>query len=116
VDARMGTARLPRLAVVALIALGLLMATALTAPTRADAHQTAGNTRIFVDGELVKQTRDDHFTYTKILSPGCHEIRVVQRTGDTRSVTESTECSVESTKLTVGVDHGSVSVSTTTDF
>ena len=115
-DTRIGTARVPRLAVMALIALALVMAAALTAPTRADAHQTAGNTSIFIDGELVKQTRDDHFTFTKILSPGCHEIRVVQRTGNSRSATESTECFDERTKLTVRVDHSSVSTSTTTDF
>ena len=116
VDTRIGTVGVLRLAVVLLMALALLMAAALAVPTRADAHQTAGSAMIFIDGELVKQTRDDHFTYTKVLSPGCHEVRVVRRAGDGRSVTEISGCSDERTKLTVRVDHRSVSTSSTTDL
>jgi hypothetical protein len=70
------------LALVTLAAPSLVLAAALVAqlvatlvaapvaPLRADAHQTVGRTLVYLDGELVKNTRDDHFTFERVLSAG----------------------------------------------
>ena len=52
-----------RMALFVLVVLSLALVVALAAPSQADAHQTAGRTLIYVDGELVRNTTDDHFTY-----------------------------------------------------
>lgn len=91
--------------------LSLVLLAALAAPKQADAHQTAGRTIIFVDGEVVKNTRDDHFVYRQRLAPGCHRVEVVQKSGGeviSRSAV-GRYCSEEPTRLVVKVDHGSVS-------
>jgi hypothetical protein len=113
VDTRIGTAGVPRFAVVALMALSLLMAAALAAPTRADAHQTAGtSTQIFIDGKSVLLTPDDHFVYTRVLSRGCHDVRVVQRRHSATPVAqEQSSCSKKATTLTITVNDRSVSIS-----
>ncbi len=106
-----------RLALVALAMLSLVLVAALGSltPERADAHQTAGRTLIYVDGELVKSTKDDHFAYEKRLSPGCHTVKVVQkRGGEVISSSIRRFCSDEPTKLIVKVDDGSVSSTTRT--
>ncbi|MDP9486165.1 MAG: hypothetical protein M3Q49_10345 [Actinomycetota bacterium] len=102
-----------RLALVALAMLSLVLVAALAAPERADAHQTAGRTLIYVDGELVKSTKDDHFTYERRLSPGCHTVQVMQkRYGEVVSQSIRRYCSDERTRLIVTVDDGSVSSKT----
>jgi hypothetical protein len=111
VESRIGTAGVLRFAVVALMALSLLMAATLAAPTRADAHQTAGSTRIFIDGKRVLLTPDDHFTFTKVLSRGCHDVRVVQwRHGHKTLSQGQSNCSKKRTTLTIAVNHKSVSM------
>ncbi len=95
--------------------LALVLVAALAAPSQADAHQTAGRTLIYVDGELVKSTKDDHFTYERRLSPGCHTVQVMQkRYGEIVSQSIRRYCSDEPTKLIVTVNDGSVSSTTST--
>ncbi len=113
--ANTGSVRLVRMALVVLAALTLVLVAALATPSQADAHQQAGRTLIFIDGERVKSTTDDHFTYRQRLSPGCHTVAVEQRQGGeviSRSVRRF--CSEEPTKLVVRVNDGSVSSTTTT--
>jgi len=105
---------LVRLAMVILAALTLVLVAAMTAPTRADAHEQAGRTLIYVDGDLAKNTRDDHFAFRRTLSPGCHNVRVVQsRGGNVVGVYEQRECSRGRSVLEVKVDHSSVEITTT---
>jgi hypothetical protein len=112
---RVGIPGVVRLVVMALMACSVLMVMALATSTPADAQSTAGVTRIYVDGELVANTGDDHFTYTRVLGPGCHDVRVEQGVGDSvRQVSQQQQCSSGSTRLTVRVDDDSVSVSMTT--
>ena len=104
-----------RMALFMLVVLSLALVVALAAPSQADAHQTAGRTLIYVDGELVRNTTDDHFTFERRLSPGCHTVEVVQkRGGEVVSSSIRRFCSDEPTKPVVKVDHGSVSFSTYT--
>jgi hypothetical protein len=111
---RVGIPGVVRLVVMALMACSVLMVMALATSTPADAQSTAGVTRIYVDGELVANTGDDHFTYTRVLGPGCHDVRVERRVGDSvRQVSQQQQCSSGSTRLTVRVDDDSVSVSMT---
>jgi hypothetical protein len=112
---RVGMPGVVRLVVMALMACSmLLMVMALATSTPAEAHSTAGATRIYVDGELVVNTPDDHLTYTQVLGPGCHDVRVVRRVGDSvRQVSQQHQCSSGTTQLTVRVNHNSISVSTT---
>ena len=105
-----GSVRLTRIALTMLMGLTLVLGAALAAPSQADAHQTAGRTLIYIDGELVKNTTDDHFTFERRLSPGCHALKVVQkRGGEVISRSIRRYCSEEPTRLIVTVDHGSVS-------
>ncbi len=102
-----------RLALVALAMLSLVLVAALASPERADAHQIAGRTLIYIDGELVKNTKDNHFTFKRRLSPGCHAVKVVEkRGGEVISHSFRRFCSSEPTRLIVKVDDGSVSSST----
>ena len=98
-----------------LAALSVMAAAALAAPSQAEAHQTAGSTLIYVDGNLVKRTSDDHFTYSKILEPGCHNIKVVSRADGERVVQRKHTCLGERAELTVTVNDGNVSSSVTTN-
>jgi hypothetical protein len=105
---RVGIPGVVRLVVMALMACSVLMVMALATSTPADAHNTAVVTRIYVDGELVVNTRDDHVTYTQVLGPGCHDVRVVRRVGDSvRQVSQQHQCSSGTTQLTVTVNHNS---------
>ena len=110
---RVGIPGVVSLVVMALMACSVLMVMALATSTPADAQSTAGVTRIYVDGELVANTGDDHFTYTRELGPGCHDVRVVQGVGDSVRQVSQQQCSSGSTRLTVRVDDDSVSVSMT---
>ncbi len=103
-------------AVAVLVAtLSLLLVVALAAPERADAHQQPGRTLIYVDGQLVKATKDNHFTYDRRLARGCHTVKVVQkRGGEVISRSFRRFCSSEPTRLIVKVDDGSVSSTTRT--
>lgn len=119
-DTRIGKTGMVRLVVVAL---SLMLVAAFAVAPKADAHQTEGSsTSIYVDGNLVKSTSDDHFTYSKILKPGCHSIRVVSReTNDEGTVqktvqSKSTSCVNERAKLTVRVSDGNVFSSVTTNY
>lgn len=113
--ANTGSVRLVRMALVVLAALTLVLVAALATPSQADAHQQAGRTLIFIDGERVKSTTDDHFTYSRRLSPGCHRVEVVQRrSGEVVSRSVRRYCSDEPTRLVVRVDDGSVSSTTRT--
>ncbi len=67
-----------------LVLLSLALVAALAVAPQADAHQIAGRTLIYLDGELVKNTKDDHFTYERRLSPGCHTVELC-RSGVARS-------------------------------
>ncbi len=99
-----------RAAAVLLATLTLLLVVALAAPERADAHQQPGRTLIYVDGQLVKATKDDQFVYRQRLAPGCHRVEVVQKRGGevvSRSAV-GRYCSEEPTRLVVEVDHSSV--------
>ena len=100
-----------RTAAVVLAAVSVLLVAAVAAPS-AEAHQRAGRTVISVDGEQVKNTRDDHFTYRQTLSPGCHRVEVVQRQGGNVSAAGQRECSRSRSVLTVEVDHADVSIGT----
>jgi hypothetical protein len=102
-----------RLAVMALIAVSLLLAATIATPTQADAHSIPGATKIYVDGELVKNTPRDHFTYTQELSAGCHTVKVVRTTSSSSSTTRDRFCSEESSTLVVEVNDNNVSVLTT---
>lgn len=121
-DTRIGKTGMVRLVVVALVALSLMLVAAFAVAPKADAHQTEGSsTSIYVDGNLVKSTSDDHFTYSKILKPGCHSIRVVSReTNDEgtvqRTVQSKNTCVNERAKLTVRVSDGNVFSSVTTNY
>ncbi len=96
-----------------LLAVLLLLAVTLAMAGKAEAHQTAGRTVISVDGEVVKNTRDDHFAFRRNLSPGCHQVKVVQRRGgNVYAVYQQRECSRGQSVLTVKVDHSNVSIST----
>lgn len=99
----------------AVLALALVLAAALAAPSQADADQTAGRALIYIDGELVKNTKDNHFTFERRLSVGCHTVKVEQRRGG-EVVSSSIRhfCSDERTKLIVEVDDGSVTSTTRT--
>ncbi len=114
-DTRIGTIGLARMAAVALAALSLVLVVTLAVAEKAEAHQTAGRTLIYLDGELVKSTRDDHFTYDRRLARGCHTVKVVQRQGGEVVFSSIMRfCSDEPTKLIVKVDDGSVSSTTRT--
>ncbi len=96
-----------------LVLLSLALVAALAVAPQADAHQIAGRTLIYLDGELVKNTKDDHFTYERRLSPGCHTVEVVQkRGGEVVSSSIRRFCSDERTRLIVTVDDASVSSKT----
>ncbi len=100
---------LARLALVMLAALALLLVAVLATPTRADAHQTAGRTLIYIDGELVKKTQDDHFTFERRLSRGCHTVKVVQKQGgDVTTQQTSRVCSDDGSRVVVEVDDNNV--------
>ncbi len=104
-----------RAVAVLLATLTLVLVAALAVAPQADAHQQAGRTLIYIDGNLVKSTKDDHFTFTRRLSPGCHGVEVVQKRGGevvSRSVRRF--CSGEPTRLIVKVDDGSVTSTTRT--
>jgi hypothetical protein len=97
---------------VALVMAAMVLATPTT--KEVDAHSTPWVTRIFVDGELVKRTPDDHFTYTQRLAPGCYTVKVVRRNGGGTVIrTENRFCSDEVSKLVVKVNDRSVSTTTT---
>ena len=101
------------LAAVLLAALSMLVAAVFAAP-QAEAHQTPGRTIIAVDGNQVRSTRDNHFTYERPLSPGCHTIRVVQRQGgNVVSASQQRACSRSRTLLEVQVDDSDVQITTT---
>lgn len=105
-----GTAR--TLAAVLLAALSVLVVAAVAAPP-AEAHQTPGRTTVSVDGNVVKNTRNNHFTVERVFSPGCHSVEVVQRRGgDVVSDSRQRECSKSRTILEVGVDDSNVQVRT----
>ncbi len=109
------TANLVRTVLLTLATLVVALVAAAAVAPQADAHQTAGRTLIYIDGDLVKSTTDDHFTFTKRLAPGCHKVEVAQRRGGevvSRSVRRY--CSEEPTRLIVEVDDGSVSSTTRT--
>ncbi len=94
--------------------LAVLMVAALAAE-RAEAHQQPGRTLIYIDGELVRNTTDDHFTFERRLSPGCYRVEVIQkRGGEVISQSIRRFCSEEPTKLRVEVDDGSVTSTTRT--
>ncbi len=109
-DTRQGKTGAVRAVAVAVAALTLLLVATLAVAPQADAHQTAGRTVIYLDGEKVKATKDDHFTYRQRLSPGCHSVQVVQkRSGEVVSRSAvGRYCSEEPTRLVVEVDHSSV--------
>ncbi len=110
-----GSARFMRTALVVSVALLVALVSALAVGLQADAHETAGRTLIYVDGERVKATQDDHFVYRQRLSSGCHTIKVIQkRGGEIISQSIRRYCSGEPTKLIVKVDDGSVSSTTRT--
>lgn len=114
-DARQGMTGAVRAVTVLFAVLALLVAAALAAPSRADAHQQAGRTLIYIDGDLVKNTADDHFVHERGLSSGCHRVEVVQRRGGeviSRSVRRF--CSDERARLVVEVDDGSITTTTRT--
>ena len=52
---------------------------AIAGPAGQSAAAATVTTRIIIDGVVVKRTRESSFTYTDTLEPGCHTIRVVQR-------------------------------------
>ncbi len=109
-EGRMGAMR----AVAVLLAtLTLLLVAAVAVAEKADAHQTAGRVVIFIDGEKVKNTKDNHFTFERTLSPGCHTVKVVEKRGG-QIVSQSIRrfCSDERTRLVVKVNDGSVSSTT----
>ncbi len=111
----MGSLRTARMALVMLLVLSLVMVATLAVAEKAEAHQTAGRTLIYLDSELVKSTRDDHFTYDRRLARGCHTVKVVQkRGGEVISRSFRRFCSSEPTRLIVKVDDGSVSSTTRT--
>ena len=102
-----------RAAAVVLAALSMLLVAAAAAPS-AEAHQRAGRTVISVDDEQVKNTRDDHFTYRRTLSPGCHRVEVVQRqVGDVVNASQQRACSRSRTLLEAEVDDSDVQITTT---
>ncbi len=107
------TLGLTRLALVLVATLMLAMVATVAVAEKADAHQTAGRVVIYIDGEKVKNTRDDHFVYRQRLAPGCHTVEVVQkRGGEVISRSFRRFCSDEPTSLIVKVDDGSVSTTT----
>ncbi len=114
-DATTGSARLFRVTLVVLAALALALVAAVAVAERADAHQQPGRTLIYLDGERVKSTQDDHFTYDRRLARGCHTVKVEQRQGGEVVFSSIMRfCSDEPTKLIVKVDDGSVSSTTRT--
>lgn len=116
-DTKIGKTGVLRLVAVALVAFSLLIATAIATPTQAEAHQTAGSrTAIYVDGDLVKRTSDAHFAHSKILKPGCHNVKVVSREDSERVVQRKHNCVNERAKLTVTVNDGNVSSTVTTNY
>lgn len=109
-ETRLGETGVLRLVVVTLAALSLMLVAALAAPLQeADAHQIAGRTLIYIDGELVKKTQDDHFTFERRLSRGCHTVKVVQRQGgDVTTQQTSRVCSDDGSRVVVEVDDNNV--------
>ncbi len=91
-----------KLRTIALIALTLLFAVS-GAP--ADAA-TDVKTRIFVDGQLVKESDASSYTYSQSLSPGCHAIRVVITSERQRSVQTARPCPKKPSELVVKVRNG----------
>ncbi len=113
-NGRRATTGAVRAAAVLGTALSLMLVAALAAPSTAEAHQQAGRTQIYVDGDIAKNTGDDHFTYRQRLSPGCHTVKVVQRRGgNVVGVYEQRECTRGRSILEVGVNHSSVEITTT---
>ena len=118
-DANTVPTRPARLAMVALAALAVALVAALAmAPQEAQAHQTKGRTLVYIDGELVKSTKDEHFTVRRTLSRGCHTAQVLyKREGRVVSRTDYRGCGNSPFRLTIEVDDGGVSfrkTSTTT--
>ncbi len=108
-----GYVRTTRMVLAMMLTLSLMMVSAVAVAQKAEAHQQPGRTLIYIDGELVRNKTDDHFTFERRLSPGCHTVKVVQkRNGEVISRSIRRFCSDERTRLIVEVDHGSVSSST----
>ena len=75
----------------------------------------AARTLIYVDGELVKNTTNDHFVYRQRLAPGCHRVEVLQkRNGEVISRSVRRFCSDSRSRLIVEMNDGSVTTTTRT--
>ncbi|MDP9485605.1 MAG: hypothetical protein M3Q49_07420 [Actinomycetota bacterium] len=101
-----GYVRTARMVLAMMLALSLMMVSAVAVAQKATAHQQPGRTLILVDGEVVKAAKDEHFTYRQRLAPGCHRVEVVRKQGGevvSRSVV-GRYCSEEPTRLIVRVD------------
>lgn len=92
--------------------LSLLLVVALAAPEKADAHQIAGRTVIYLDGKKIFATKDDHFVYRrKLVRDGCHHARAVQKQqSDVTLTVSSSSCSDAPSHLVVSVDDHHVGV------
>ena len=108
-----GSVSLAKMVLLVVVAFSLMMVAALAVAPKADAHQTAGRTNIYIDRCCFIKTTDDHFTFKYDLSSGYHTVKVVRKQGgEVISQSIRRYCSEEPTKLIVTVDHGSVSSKT----
>ena len=73
----------------------------------------ATTTRIYVDGTLIKSTKDTTFTYKTLLQKGCHKVRVVQfSAGEVVRKQMNSTCVNQKSTLIVEVNGHSVTVRT----
>lgn len=93
-----------RRAVLVSLAVTLALLLAVAGPPVRSADAATVTTKITIDGDLKKSTHDKNFTFSRRLSDGCHNVKVVQTSSGSRSEQNSRFCSDSRTKLVVDVD------------
>jgi hypothetical protein len=99
-----GRDALSRAALVSLAALLLALLLVVSGPPVRSADAATVTTKITIDGDVKKSTHDKNFTFSRRLSDGCHNVKVVQTSSGSRSEQTSRFCSDSRTKLVVDVD------------